>query len=82
MKYSLFFGKWSDIHKLYDKDNVLDAKLRKASKLTFKALLLSDNKRNVNLAIAIFHETIFAACESCFSDSTDMFFNWYYASGQ
>ena len=63
---------WSDIHKIYDKDSILDAKLRKASKLTFKALYPSDNKQNVNLAIAIFHETTIAACESYFADRTDM----------
>ena len=36
------------MHKIYDKDNILDAKLRKASKLTFKALHPSDNKQNVD----------------------------------
>lgn len=57
---------------IYDKDNILDAKLCKASKLTFKAMYPSNNKQNVNLAIAIFHETTSAACESYFSDRTDM----------
>ena len=63
---------WSDIHKIYDKDNILDVKLRKASKLTFKALHPRDNKQNVNLAIAIFHETTIASCESYFPDRTDV----------
>ena len=35
---------WSYINKIYDKDNILDAKLCKASKLIFKALYPSDNK--------------------------------------
>ena len=52
---------WSDMHKIYDKDNLLDAKLRKASKLTFKELHPRDNKQSVNLAIAIFHETTIVA---------------------
>ena len=29
---------WSDIHKIYHKENILDVELRKTSKLTFKAL--------------------------------------------
>ena len=40
--------------------------------LTFKALHLSDNKQNVNLAVAIFHETNIATCESYFPDQADM----------
>ena len=63
---------WTDIHKIYDKDMILNAKLRKAPKLTFKALHPSENKQNVNLAIAIFHETTIAACESYFPDRTDI----------
>ena len=51
---------------------ILNAKLRKAPKLTFKALHPSENKQNVNLAIAIFHETTIAACESYFPDRTDI----------
>ena len=41
-------------------------------KLTFKALYPIDNKQNVHLAIAIFHETTIAACESYFPNGTDM----------
>ena len=63
---------WSDIHKIYDQDRILDAKLRKAPKLTFKALYPGDNKQNVNLAVAIFHDTTIAACESYFPDRTDI----------
>ena len=57
---------WSDLHKVCNKDNTLNAKLRKAPKLTFKALHPSDNKQNVNIAVAIFHETIIAACDNYF----------------
>ena len=32
----------------------------------------SDNKQNVNLAVAIFDETTIAACESYFPDRVDM----------
>ena len=63
---------WSDLQKVYNKDNALNAKLRKAPKLTFKALHPSDNKQNVNLVFAIFHETTLLACESYFHDRADM----------
>ena len=63
---------WSDIQKLYDKDRISDATLRKAPKLTFKALHPGDNKQNVNLAIAVFHETTIAACKSYFPERTDI----------
>ena len=76
MKISVFskegYIAWSDLHKVYNKDNALKAKLRKAPKLTFKALHPSDNKQNVNLAVAIFHATTIAACESYFPDRADM----------
>ena len=35
---------WSDLLKVYNKDNALNAKLCKAQKLTFKALHSSDNE--------------------------------------
>ena len=63
---------WSDLHKVYGKDNALNAKLRKAPKLTFKALHPSDNKQNINLVVAIFHETTIAACESYFPNRADI----------
>ena len=50
----------------------MDATLRKAPKLTFKALHPGDNKQNVNLAISIFHETTIAACKSYFPERTDV----------
>ena len=63
---------WSDLHKVYNKDNALNVKLRKAPKLIFKALHPCNNKQNVNLAVAIFHEITIAACESYFLDQADM----------
>ena len=63
---------WSDLHKVYNEDNALNAKLHKAPKLTFKALHPRDNKQNVNLAVAIFHETTIAACETYFPSRADM----------
>ena len=63
---------WADIQRVYNKDKVLDATLRKAPKLTFKALHPGDNKQNVNLAIAVFHETTIAACKSYFPERTEL----------
>ena len=61
---------WSDSYKVYNKENALNAKLRKAPNLTFKALHPSDNKQNVN--VAIFQETTIAACDSYFPDRAEM----------
>ena len=63
---------WSDLHKIYDEDQKLDANLRKAPKLSFKALHPGDNKQNVSLALAIFHETTVAACKSYFPHRKDV----------
>ena len=57
---------WFDLHKVFNKYNALNAKLRKALKLTFEAFHPNDNKQNINLVVAIFHETTIAACESYF----------------
>ena len=62
---------WSDLHNVYNKDNALNAKLRKTPKLISKALPPGDNRQNVSLAVAIFHETTIAACESYFPDRAD-----------
>ena len=66
------YAAWSDLYKAYNKDNALNAKLRKAPNITFKAIHPSENKQNVNLAVAIFHETTIAARESYFPDRADM----------
>ena len=66
------FITWSDIHKIYDLDKSLDANLTKAPKLTYSALHPGNNKQNVDLAIAIFHESTIAACASYFPHRVDM----------
>lgn len=63
---------WSDLHKIYEEDQKLDANLRKAPKLSYKALHPGDNKQNVSLALAIFHETTVAACKSYFPHRKDV----------
>ena len=49
------------LHDVHEKDQKLDANLRKAPKLTSKVLHPGKYKQNVQLALDIFHETIIAA---------------------
>ena len=63
---------WNDIHKIYDNDSTLNANLRKAPKLSYKALHPENNKQNVGLALAIFDEKTIAACKSYFPCRKDM----------
>ena len=66
------FISWSDMQSLLTRDVKLEANLRKASKLSFEALHPGHNKQNVNLALAIFHETTIAASKAYFPDRIDM----------
>ena len=53
-------------------DRKLEANLRKAPKLTYSSLHPSNNKQNVDLAIAIFHETTIAACKNYLPERSDV----------
>ena len=63
---------WSDLHNIYDKDEKLDGNLRKAPKLGYKSLHPGDNKQNVELALAIFHETTIAASRNYYPEREDI----------
>lgn len=63
---------WHDIHNIHDKDQKMQANLRKAPKLSYQALHPGNNKQNVNLALGIFHETTIAACKSYYPAREDM----------
>ena len=52
---------WKLLHDVHEKDQKLDANLRKAPKLADKALHLGKYKQNVQLALDIFHETTVVA---------------------
>ena len=52
------------MHDVYEKDQKLDANLRKAPKLTNKVLHPGKYKQNVQLALDIFHETTVTAIGS------------------
>ena len=57
---------------IYDKDEELDAYPRKAPKLSYKSLHPGNNKHDINMAIAIFHESTVAASQYYFSRRPDM----------
>ena len=63
---------WSDLYSIYDQDSKLPANLRKANKLTYRAIHSGNNKQSVNLALAIFHESTIAASKSYFPERKDI----------
>jgi hypothetical protein len=67
------FVSWGDLHKIHDVDKNLDAHLRKAPKLTYKALHPGNNKQCVGLALGVFHESTIAACKGLYPNRNDMF---------
>ena len=62
---------WKLLHDVHEKDQKLDANLRKAPKLTNKVLHPGKYKQNVQLALDIFHETTVAAVSSYFPNCND-----------
>lgn len=62
---------WKLLHDIIDKDAMLQANLKKAYKLTYRALHPGNNKQDMNLALSIFHSTTSAAIESYFPDRKD-----------
>ena len=59
---------WKLVHDIFEKDCLLEAKLRKAPKITHKVLHPGDCKQNVLVALAIFHESTSAALTSYFPE--------------
>ena len=59
---------WKLLHDVHDKDKCLQANLRKARKLTFKALHPGDNKQSVSLALGVFDASTSAALQSFFPE--------------
>ena len=80
------YGGRLKILKLYDKDKIVEANLRKAPKLTYSVLHPSNSKQNVHLAIALFHEMTVAAFENYLPERSDaseflkMFLCWWMIS--
>ena len=62
---------WKLLHEVYDKDEKLRANIKKASKLSYKAMHPGDNKESVPLALAIFDRSTSAAIESYYPNRLD-----------
>ena len=62
---------WANLHRVYDKDQVLQSNLRKAPKLNYRSLHPGNNKQNVELALSIFDESTIAAFQSYFPERND-----------
>ena len=63
---------WTDLHRIFEFDSKLQSNLKKAHKLSYQALHPGNNKQNVPLALAIFHDTTIAACESYLPERKDI----------
>ena len=63
---------WHDLNRIHERDQKLQACLRKAPKLSHKCLHPGNNKQNTSLALGIFHETTIAACRSYFPERNDV----------
>ena len=59
---------WADLHNIYDKDKELKANMRKAPKLSYQDLHPGNNKENVPLTLALFHESTIAAAKRYYPD--------------
>ena len=57
---------WSLLHSVYDHDQLLDANLRQAYQLNYRALHPGNNKQNVSLALAVFDVTTSSAIHNYF----------------
>ena len=64
--------RWRDFQDIFEEDAKHKANLRMAPKLTPCSLHPGNNKQNVGLALAIFHETTIAACKSYFPQRKDV----------
>ena len=62
---------WNMLYKIYEKDEHLPGNLRKAPKLTYKAIHPGNNKQDVPKALAVFDETTSASIRSSFSNRED-----------
>ena len=63
---------WQNLRTVHERDSKLKAHLRKAPKLSFKAIHPQDKKQNVNLALAIFDDKTIAAVKSYLPERTDI----------
>ena len=77
---------WALLHRVHEKDEGLQANLRKAPKINSKTLHPGDNKQDVKRALNIFHETTSAAIKYYFpneksaSEFLNLFNTWWLVS--
>ena len=59
---------WKLFRDIFEKDSLLEANLRKAPKITHKVFHLGNCKQNVQVALAIFHESTSVALTGYFPE--------------
>ena len=63
---------WKSLHEVYDKgENMKKANMKKASKLSYKAMHSGYNKQSLTLALAVFDQSTSAAIESYYPNWLD-----------
>ena len=62
---------WADLNTVYEKDQSLSANLKKAHRLSCKALNPFNYKQSISLALAVFSDTTIAAIKSYMPDRED-----------
>ena len=62
---------WDLLHKVYEKDQLLNGNLKKARKINYQVTHPRNKKQNVNLALAILDETTTAAILNYFPERND-----------
>ena len=62
---------WKTFYDVHEKDSKLQANLRKAPKLTYRAIQPSNNKQSMPLALTIFDESTTGAIECYFPEKPD-----------
>ena len=62
---------WKLLHDVYDRDQLLDAYLRKAPKLSYRSLHPGDNKQSVPLALNIFDRSTAVGISEYYPESKD-----------
>ena len=63
---------WSDLHSIYDQDSKLPGNLRKANKLTYRAMHPGNDKQFVHSALSIFHKNTIVARKSYFPERKEI----------
>ena len=60
-------------YEIYEKDELLEGNLRKAPKLTFRAIHPGNNNQDVLLVLTIFDETTLTVIKGYFPDGQPIF---------